>query len=135
MTDCNPKDTPGVPNEFLTADDCPRNGGEPCPPKCNYAGVVGTLLWVSRMVRPDLMQRTVELAKFMHDPGLAHWHAAQHALAYLKRTQTDCLVYRQDPNITEKTYRFKMHVDANCVSNDGDAVRKLNSTTGWIATR
>jgi hypothetical protein len=80
MEDCNPRDIPGVLNTNLTADDCPRNGGEPCPPDCNYAGVVGSLLWISRVVQPDLMQPTVELAKFMHDPGLVHWQAAKQAL-------------------------------------------------------
>ena len=135
MEDCNPKDTPGVPNTYLTADDCPRNGGEPCPPDCNYAGVVGSLLWISRMVRPDLMQRTVELAKFMHDPGEVHWHAAKHALAYLKRTQDERIVYKHDPNVTEKNYGFKMHVDANYAPNDGNPERKLHSTTGYIATQ
>jgi hypothetical protein len=44
-------------------------------------------------------------------------------------------VYKHDPNVTEKTYGFKMHVDANYAPNDGNPERKLHSTTGYIATQ
>ena len=50
MTDCNPKRTPGVPHEELL------------PKTVPYANVCGAMLWISRMVRPDCMQRTAELA-------------------------------------------------------------------------
>jgi hypothetical protein len=56
-------------------------------------------------------------------------------IAYLKRTQDECIVYKHDPNVTENNYCFKMHVDANYALNDGNPERKLHSTTGYIATQ
>ena len=62
--------------------------------------------------------------------------AAKNALAYLKRTQDECIVvHKHDPNVTKMNYGFKMHVDANYAHNDGDPEHKLRSTAGYVATQ
>lgn len=128
MNDCNAKTTPGVPGELLSATDCPPLG-RPCP-STHYSAYTGSLLWISRMTRPDLMQRATELAQFMHNPGLVHWQALRHLLAHLKGTKDEALVFKQ--NAHNDDFRFFGFVDANYAPDYGDKFRNHKSTTGWI---
>ena len=68
---------------------------DPLPRSVPYANVCGAMLWISRMVRVDCMQRTAELARAMHAPTWRHWAHMKHLLAYLKSTLDEGLVYKQ----------------------------------------
>ena len=62
LADCNPKRTPGVPHEIIKS---AQPGEDLLPKSVPYSNVCGALLWISRMVRVDCMQRTAELARAM----------------------------------------------------------------------
>jgi hypothetical protein len=132
MQDCNPRPTVGVPNEILCA---AKEGEEMCPKHLPYAGVCGAMLWISRIQRADCMQRSAELARFMHAPTMAHWRAAQHLLAYVQHTKDVKLVYKRDPTIDHDNFQFVMFVDADYAPDYGDVYRNMKSTLGWVATQ
>jgi hypothetical protein len=132
MADCNPSNTPGTPRELLTA---AVEGEEMCPKNIPYAGVCGAMLWISRIQRGDCMQRSAELARFMHNPTMAHWRAAQHLMRYVKFTEDTKLVYKRDPGVSHDNFRFLMFVDADHAPKYGDKYRDMKSTTGWVATQ
>jgi hypothetical protein len=81
------------------------------------------------------MQKSAELARFMHNPGLVHAQAALHLLSYVKGSMDEALVYRQDPAVTHDTYGFVGFVDADYAPDYGDEYRNHKSTTGWIFTQ
>ena len=137
MADCNGSDLIGDTKPPLTSADspAPHGNGEPCPKDFDYSSVCGALLWISRMVRGDMMQRSAELARFMHAPGLVHMQQAKRALRYLKGTRHVGLVFRQDPTVTEHTFSPVGFVDSNYAPDYGEAYAKFKSTTGWVFTQ
>ena len=58
-----------------------------------YGMLVGKLLWISRMTRPDIAYAVSVLARFMSAPTMQHWEAARMVVRYLKGTITFKLVY------------------------------------------
>ena len=49
--------------------------------------VIGSLLWLAACTRPDLSFTVSVLARYLSNPGPAHYTAMLRALAYLKRTK------------------------------------------------
>ena len=49
-----------------------------------YMSIVGGLLWLSNMTRPDLAYASSQLARFLTNPGRAHFTAAVRVLIYLR---------------------------------------------------
>lgn len=89
------------------------------------------MLYISRMVRPDLMHRASELARFMHNPGPEHWKACQHLCRYLKGTKHEKLVYKCNPDITPDNFYFVGHVDASHAPDYGHEFKNHKCTMGW----
>ena len=92
------------------------------------------MLWISRMVRVDCMQRTAELARAMHAPTWRHWAHAKHLLAYLKGTIDEKLVYKQDPSVTPATFGYTGYADSDFAPDYGSEFENYKSTTGWVFT-
>jgi hypothetical protein len=51
-----------------------------------YMGIIGGILWLANMSRPDLAYAASQLSRFMTNPGPAHFAAAVRVLAYLRDT-------------------------------------------------
>jgi hypothetical protein len=49
-----------------------------------YMGIVGGLLWLANMSRPDLAYSASQLSRFMTNPGPVHFATAMRVLAYLR---------------------------------------------------
>lgn len=64
-----------------------------------YRGIVGSLLYVATLVRPDISFVVSQLARFQERPGMVHWETAKHVLRYLKATQSIGLHYSAE-NVT-----------------------------------
>ena len=53
----------------------------------SYRHLVGGLLWIASMTRPDVANAVREVARQAHDPAPRHWKAALKILQYLKGTR------------------------------------------------
>jgi hypothetical protein len=58
-----------------------------------YINVVGSLMYLATMTRPDIAYATGVLARFNSNPGKAHWNAVKHVFRYLKGTMKLRLEY------------------------------------------
>jgi hypothetical protein len=58
-----------------------------------YRAIVGSLLWIARCTRPDIMHMTSELTRFMQNPGKQHLRRAIRVVQYLKRTNSIGIKY------------------------------------------
>jgi hypothetical protein len=87
-----PKKTPMLPDTRLSIDDCNHGYVEPSFHK-KYRGIVGCLGWLNSMTRPDLSFVFSSLSRYVQYPGQAHMDAALHALAYLRGSIDQGLVY------------------------------------------
>ena len=75
-----------------------------------YRQLLGVLMWAQAATRPDLSYAVALLARFQSNPGLAHWKALLHVLAYIKGTLEYRLRYAKDLGGSVKLLGY---VDAN----------------------
>ena len=88
MTDCHPATTP---MECLTVseNDCPEKDTDEWEHMQNvpYRETVGKLIHIMRLTRPDIAYAVGVAARYMHNPGQAHWNHVKRILRYLKGTK------------------------------------------------
>jgi hypothetical protein len=58
-----------------------------------YTAACGSILWVARISRPDIMFATLQLTQFMQNPGEIHWEAAKRVITYLGGTKEYWLTF------------------------------------------
>jgi hypothetical protein len=73
-----------------------------------YMGIIGGILWLANMSRPDLAYAASQLARFMTNPGPAHFAAAVRVLAYLRDTADRHLCFAPNDSMSFDTF-----VDSN----------------------
>lgn len=86
MQDCRPLSVPLQPGTQLLPVDCQRE-------KYPYQQLVGTLIFLSNLTRPDISFAVSKLAQFMNGHDSSHWEAAKKVLRYLQGTKTFGLRY------------------------------------------
>lgn len=73
----------------LSFDDSPSSDAEIAAMKDKpYRSLVGSLLWLAVISRPDIMVRLLRLAKFQSNPGPKHWDALLYVLTYVANTRS-----------------------------------------------
>ena len=68
--------------------------------KDGYMSIIGAILWVSQMTRPDVAFHTAFLAKLMQRPSKAAFSAALGVICYLERTSAMGLTYGVDEGMS-----------------------------------
>ncbi|KAE9166832.1 hypothetical protein PF004_g29031 [Phytophthora fragariae] len=87
MSPTRQADTPMVPNTRLEFLDEPSAQEVEEMSKVPYRQVVGCLLYLARVTRPDLSFSINQLARHCSKPRKAAWDAAKHVLRYLHHTK------------------------------------------------
>ena len=82
VSDCRPVATPGEVNLKLVK----SNGEQKLVDPKVYRSLVGSLLFIGKQTRPDILQIVNQLSRFLDRPDESHWKAAKHVLRYLKGT-------------------------------------------------
>ena len=118
MSDCKPMATPGEVNLKLV-----KASGEYelVNPKL-YRSLVGSLLYIGKQTRPDILHIVNQLSRFLENPDMSHWKAAKHVLSYLKGTINLRLTFLKNSNV-----KLMGDSDANW---SGD-LNDRRSTTGY----
>jgi hypothetical protein len=123
----------------LSLSDCPNNEAEKSVmDQYPYRRILGKLNYFTCTLRCDINFAVNFLARFMVNPGIKHWHALLHLLAYI-RDHPEAYITYKDPNhikylIDGKTHsmepnRLYCFVDADFASSDIDSRR---SVTGYV---
>lgn len=87
MNECNPVSTPMDINEKLSKDMGPKTESEKNEMKdIPYLELIGSLLFIANITRPDISYSVNYLSRFNTNPGKKHWIAAKRVLRYLKGT-------------------------------------------------
>ena len=73
--------------------------------KDHFASIVGTLIYMSITVRPDITYAVNQMAKGMHNPELPHIVAMTQTLKYLNSHRSLALVYRRGSNQVDGLFR------------------------------
>jgi hypothetical protein len=93
--------------------DC-RKDDEPLADVGLMQAVIGTLLWISRMTRPDIQFAIHQLCSSATNPAPRHLLAARRILQYLKATRDYGLRIRADA-----TLEIEVYADADFMRNGG----------------
>lgn len=125
MAEAKPRSTPFPPGCHPS-----KAGADPLPPDSRYAEVVGSLLYLATVTRPDIAQAVGVLTRYMAAPTTEHWQLAMGVLRYLAGTRdwgivfgpTDPIVgytdsdYAGDPDIRRSTSGFVFTMNGGSVS-------------------
>ncbi|CAH2104034.1 unnamed protein product [Euphydryas editha] len=91
MTNCNTSDTPMETNLKLE-----KSIDNQCDEKFPYQQLVGSLMYLSVLTRPDISFSISFLSQFNTCYNETHWKHLKRLLRYLKKTKKYGLVYRKD---------------------------------------
>jgi hypothetical protein len=87
MTSCAPASTPIPYNTHILPEWCPSTPeAKSTMEKYPYRELVGSLIYLSVMSRPDIAFAVGLLSRYLSNPGLPHWNLAKHVLRYLSST-------------------------------------------------
>ena len=95
MSDCKAVATPGEVNLKLVKSDDEEQ--KLVDPKL-YRSLVGSLLFIGKHTRPDILHIVNQLSRFLYKPNESHWKAAKHVLRYLKGTIDLRLAFLKNSN-------------------------------------
>ena len=90
-----------------------RNDGPVCDKPVR--AVVGSLIWLGGMTRPDIANAVRAVARQAHDPAERHWLAVRKIIAYLIKTKDLGLVFAKDGD-----RKLSVYVDADYAKKDND---------------
>ena len=82
MSDCKAVATPGEVNLKLVN----SNEGKKLVDPKRYRSLVGSLLFIGKQTRPDILNIVNQLSRFLDKPDESHWKAAKRVLRYIKGT-------------------------------------------------
>ena len=96
MQDCKPSKTPAENNlklEVAQEDSARVHSHE-------FRSLVGSLLYLAKQTRPDIVWITNVLSRFMNDPTVEHFNAGKRVLRYLQHTKSLRLFFPSTSNST-----------------------------------
>jgi len=94
MEECNGYNTPAV----KTSIGVNENKELTTKKHASYRALIGSLIWLATMTRPDIAYAVNKLTRVMHHPTTDDWIAAKRVLRYLKQTSQLGLTYHQNGN-------------------------------------
>ncbi len=97
-----------------------------------YRNIVGELLYLAHMSRPDIAHITGLLSRFLENPGKKHWEAAKRVLRYLKGTINLGLVFEGNYHSTEKDANEYLQIEAYSDADWGRDLHGRKSVFGFI---
>lgn len=83
-----------------------------------YRELVGSLIYLAQISRPDITYATSYLSRFLDKPTQALWTAGKRVLRYLKKTKELSLVYRKDD--PGNNMKLMCYTDADWASDKTD---------------
>ena len=90
MTDAKGAETP-FPSGITLAPTPPEIAT--LPASFAYRAIVGSILYLALLIRPDIAFHASQLARYQDRPSMTHWNAAKHVLRYLVSTKDFGLTY------------------------------------------
>jgi hypothetical protein len=89
-----------------------------------YYQMIGSLMYLASVIRPDISFAVSKLSRFTSNPGDDHWRALERVMHYLVCTMDYRIHYFGYPAVLER------YIDANWISD----VDELYATSGYIFT-
>ena len=88
---------------------CKDEDGDPCCDNWNYRSIVGMMLYLAGITRPNIAYAVHQCARFSHSLKQSHEIGVKHIARYLKGTQTKGIILTPDKD----NMRIDMFADAD----------------------
>jgi hypothetical protein len=75
----------------------------------NYSEIVGKLMWLSNVSRPDITWAVNQCARYRNNPSIAHYKATQYICRYLNSTHDYGLLFQGSTTYTMRGYCDASH--------------------------
>ena len=133
MLNCHPTITPAVPKTVLSA--APDSDDNASVQNFPYSKVVGQLLWISVMTKPEIAYQVGQLAKYVSNFGKIHVDAAKYCLRYLKGSMHTGIQYTKttEPATIDIFSDATWANDQDMKSVSGNAFILLGGAISWRA--
>ncbi|XP_049814050.1 uncharacterized protein LOC126260754 [Schistocerca nitens] len=132
MDDLKPNFTPFDVGIKLHSGQPPRNHHEVKEMESKpYRQAVSSLMFSATVSWPDVFVVTM-VSRFLHNPGLDHWHAVRRIMKYLQGTRD--LAIRYKPDSTELVIYSDAHFTGDCDTRQS-ATGYMSSLAGGPLTR
>lgn len=126
MSDCKPLTTPMDINQKLSKSMSPKSEEEREQMlKCPYQELVGSLLFVAQVSRPDICYAVNTVSRFNNNPGKLHWIAVKRIVRYLKQTSKYKLCFQQQEDGPPR-------ITGYCDSDFASDIDERKSTSGYV---
>jgi len=129
LTNARKVTTPLPPGTRLTKQDSPAPQTANTPEQqrfaTRYRSLLGSVMYLARFTRPDILYAATALSRYGSNPGTAHMTMLKHLIRYLGATLDHGITYRRHATTTVQTFSDSDH------AMDLDTRR---STTGYIIT-
>jgi hypothetical protein len=97
LTDTKAHATPMVPTVTYSKDDSLKNQVEAvCMRKVPYWEAIGSLMYTTITMRPDITFAVSILSQFLDNPGEVHWEGVKQIFRYLASMKDRTLTYREE---------------------------------------
>ncbi len=95
-----PASTPLSLGIVLTCDACPYSEEDKASmKKCPFRELVGSLLYASSFLFPEISAAVSKLSEFIQNPGREHWSEAKRVLRYLKGKKNKTLEFKKSKEV------------------------------------
>ncbi|CAM8931648.1 unnamed protein product [Rhodiola kirilowii] len=102
LKDCKSVPVPLAPHFVLSKSQCPKSNSEYFKMEhVPYANTLQSLMYAMIATRPDLAYSVSLLSRYMSNPGIDHWNALKHVIAYVNCTADIGLVFQNRMSSTE----------------------------------
>ena len=78
--------------------------GEPMKDEWNYRSVIGMILYLSTITRPDIFYAVSQAARFSHGPKKSHATAVKTIIRYLSGSKDQGVIYKRPKKLTLDCY-------------------------------
>ena len=115
MANCKPISPIMEWGSSLSLDDCPQSEEEKQDMESvPYRMAIGRLLYLSCCTRPDICYAVNKCAKYMANPGPAHWTAVKRIMRFLQGTKSHHLVIGRMISDTSGDAGYSLLTSLNC---------------------
>ena len=95
-----------------------------------YCEAIGSILWPTVVLQPDMAYVVGILSQFMQNPGQAHWEAVKRVISYLRSTKELWLTYRGKGQVELEGY-----CDLHCHSISSFSFHYGQGTVSWSSKK
>jgi len=118
-------DTPAAPGTKLIKHS--ENDGNESNINFPYRELVGSLLWIARATRPDILYAVNQLAQHVQSPDNTHIKAGKRIVSYLHTTINVNITYYRTP-----TLQLEAYADADFAGENEQNDQPMRSTSGIL---